>query len=272
LNFLHHGLNRLALIRQQLLSLLLPVLAALTSPAIPLPAMAGEVTVAVAANFTAAAGEIAAAFEKSSGHRARLSFGSTGQIYAQIANGAPFEVFLAADAARPEKAEKQGYAVSGSRFTYATGALVLFSARSGLFDDGVSYLEQGDYKRLAIANPATAPYGLAAQQVLEKLSLWNDIEHKLVRGNSIAQTWQFVATGNAEAGFVALSQLKSAQASGENTTGSYWLVPAGYHSAIEQQAVLLNRGKDAPAAIAFVDFLKSADAAAIIARYGYVRP
>lgn len=233
---------------------------------------ADEVSVAVAANFTEAARDLSASFEESTGHRARLSFGSTGQFYAQISNGAPYEVFLAADSTRPRKTERTGHAVVGSRFTYARGTLVLVSDHTGKFDDGPAFLESGDYKRLAIANPETAPYGLAARQALEKLGLWKQLQPKIVRGNSIAQTYQFVASGNADIGFVATSQVVSHEAKDGKTFGSSWLVPATLHDPIDQQAVLLTRGADSKAANAYIEFLKSEDARTIIARYGYALP
>lgn len=234
--------------------------------------IADEVSVAVAANFTEAARKIADEFEQSSGHHTRLSFGSTGQLYTQITNGAPFEVFLAADAARPENAEQEGYAVSGSRFTYARGALVLWSPKPNLFDDGETWLEHGEYGRIAIANPKTAPYGLAAQQVLQKLGLRDRLDGELARGNSIAQTFQFAATGNADAGFVALSQVIANEAAGNVDAGSVWTIPADDYAPIEQQAVLLRKGENNPAARAFIAFMKSAAARAIIGGYGYTLP
>jgi molybdate transport system substrate-binding protein len=233
---------------------------------------ADEVSIAVAANFTEAARDLAARFEETTGHRARLSFGATGQFYAQISNGAPYEVFLAADVERPRKTESTGHAVNGSRFTYARGALMLVSDHTGKFKDGPAFLESGDYQRLAIANPETAPYGLAARQVLEKLGLWKQLQSRIVRGNSIAQTYQFVATSNADIGFVATSQVLAREAKDGTTFSSSWLVPATFHEPIEQQAVLLTRGANSEAANAYMAFLKSADARKIIARYGYSLP
>ena len=233
---------------------------------------ADEVSVAVAANFTEPARDLAARFAEATGHRARLSFGATGQFYAQISNGAPYEVFLAADAERPRKTETTGLAVKGSRFTYARGALILVSDHAGKFGDGPAYLGSGEYKRLAIANPETAPYGLAARQVLEKLGLWEQLQPRIVRGNSIAQTYQFVATRNADIGFVATSQVVAREASDGKTFGSSWLVPAAFHEPIDQQAVLLTRGADSEAANSYMAFLKSDDARKIIARYGYALP
>lgn len=223
---------------------------------------AEEVRIAVAANFTEAAKEIATLFERKSGHRPLFSFGSTGQLYAQIAQGAPFDVFLAADQARPEKATAEGLAVPGSRFTYARGRLVLYSREAGRVE-GQRSLLGGGFDKLAIANPETAPYGAAAIEAMKALGSYDKLAPKLVRGNNIAQTFQFVATGNAELGFVALSQLAV------DRGGSRWLVPAGLHAPIAQDAVLLERGKDNEAARAFLAYLKSEPARAVLARHGY---
>lgn len=229
------------------------------------PAGAETVSVAVAANFTDATRDIVPLFEQATGHTVKVSFGSTGKLYSQIEHGAPFEVFLAADMRRPEKAEKEGLAVAGSRFTYARGKLVMWSAESGLFEDGEQYVKQGDYARAAIANPKTAPYGLAAQQVLERLGVWDAQQSKLVRGDSIAQTFQFVATHNAKVGFVAYSQVKG----WPGEPGSLWVIPDNYYQPIEQQAVLLKKGEDNPAAKAFLEFLQGKAATAVIESYGY---
>ncbi|MGD2117386.1 MAG: molybdate ABC transporter substrate-binding protein [Chromatiales bacterium] len=226
---------------------------------------AGEVIVAVAANFTDAARQIATRFEQDTGHQAKISYGSTGKLYAQIEHGAPYEVFLAADVKRPLRAEQLGLAVTGSRFVYARGKLVLWGVAKDLFHDAESYLQQGDFQHLAIANPKTAPYGFAAHQVLQQLGLWHKLQTRLVRGDSIAQTFQFVATGNAEAGFIAYSQAKAWQ--GE--PGSVWLIPQQYYDPIEQAAVLLNKGQDNPAAQAFMQFLGSEAAQTIISDFGY---
>lgn len=226
---------------------------------------AGEVLVAVAANFTDASRLLAERFAQHTGHQARISYGSTGKLYAQIEHGAPFEVFLAADSRRPALAEEQGLAVSGSRFTYARGKLVLWSPQPGRFEDGEDYLATPGTRPLAIANPRTAPYGLAAQQVLEHLRLWPAWQSHLVRGDSIAQTFQFVASGNAEAGFVALSQVRA----WPDQNGALWPVPDSYYQPITQQAVLLKRGEGNPAATAWLDFLRSAPARAVIEQFGY---
>lgn len=226
-------------------------------------AWAAETTVAVAANFTEPAKTIAERFEARTGHEAKLSFGSSGQFYAQIVNGAPFEVFLSADAERPQKAEAEGLATAGSRFTYAVGRLVLFSKTPGLVDAKGAVLGRGRFEKVAIADPATAPYGLAAVETMKTLKLYDALKPKIVMGASITQTYQFVDTGAAEVGFVALSQVAGVRG------GSRWLVPASNHSAIDQQAVLLKTGARNPAATAFIAFLKSPEAKAIIRRYGY---
>ena len=226
---------------------------------------ADELSVAVAANFTDATRDIVPLFEKATGHTVKVSFGSTGKLFSQIENGAPFEVFLAADSKRPKKAENEGLAKKGSRFTYAIGKLALWSPRADTFSDAETFLKKAQFKRAAIANPKTAPYGLAAQQVMEHLGVWNILQPKLVRGDSIAQTFQFAATGNAEVGFVALSQVKS----WKDGQGSVWEIPQGYYAPIEQQAVLLKKGEDSAAAKAFLNFLKSDEARAVITGYGY---
>jgi molybdate transport system substrate-binding protein len=226
-------------------------------------AMAGETKVAVAANFTEAAREIAARFKARTGHDATLSFGSSGQFYAQIANGAPYEVFLSADVERPRKAEAEGLAVPGSRFTYATGRLVLFSGTPGLVDPKGAVLAKGGFDKLAIADPKAAPYGQAAIETLTRLKLHDALRPRIVTGASITQTFQYVQTGAAELGFVALSQVI------DEKGGSRWLVPSTDHAPIQQQAVLLKTGQNSAAAKAFVAFLKSGEAKAIIRRYGY---
>lgn len=229
-------------------------------------AWADEVQVAVAANFTAPIQAIAQDFEKDTGHKLVAAYGATGQFYAQIKNGAPFEVFLAADDSTPAKLEQERETVAGSRFTYAIGTLALWSAKPGYVDDKGAVLKSNDYKHLSIANPKTAPYGLAATQVLDKLQLTEATKGKIVEGQNITQAFQFVSTGNAELGFVALSQIYK---DGKVENGSAWIVPADLHEPIRQDAVILNKGKDNPAAKALVDYLKSAKAAALIKSYGY---
>lgn len=230
------------------------------------PAWADEVQVAVAANFTAPMKIIAADFEKATGHKAELSFGATGKFYAQIRNGAPFDVLLAADDETPAKMEKEGLAVPGSRITYAIGALALWSARPGFVDDKGAVLKKGDFAHIALAAPKLAPYGAAAIETLSKLGLLSALEPKFVQGENIAQAYQFVSTGNAELGFVALSQI---YANGRLTGGSAWIVPADLHKPIRQDAVILTRGKDNPAAAALFKFLKSRQARKVIRSYGY---
>ncbi len=229
-------------------------------------AQAGEVQVAVAANFTAPIQAIAADFEKDTGHKLVTSVGATGQFYAQIKNGAPFEVFLSADDTTPQKLVAEGDAVKGSRFTYAVGTLALWSAKEDYVDAKGDVLKRNEYKHLSIANPKAAPYGLAATQVLAKLGLTDKVKDKLVEGQNITQAYQFVSTGNAELGFVALSQIYK---DGKVTGGSAWIVPADMHDPIKQDAVILNKGKDNPAAKALADYLKGPKAAAIIKSYGY---
>ena len=229
-------------------------------------AQADEVQVAVAANFTAPLQAIAADFEKDTGHKLIAAYGATGQFYAQIKNGAPFEVFLSADDSTPQKLENEGDTVKGSRFTYAIGTLALWSAKDGYVDSQGKVLSDNQYQHLAIANPKAAPYGLAATQVLARLGLTDQIKAKIVEGQNITQAYQFVSTGNAELGFVALSQVyKNGKVSG----GSAWIVPGDMHDPIKQDAVILNKGKDNPAAKALVDYLKGPKAAAVIKSYGY---
>ncbi len=229
-------------------------------------AHADEVQVAVAANFTAPAKLIAADFEKDTGHKAQLAFGGSGKFHAQIRNGAPFEALLSADDETPAKLEKEGAAVAGSRFTYATGRLVLWSATPGYVDDRGEVLKRGKFRHLALANPRLAPYGAAAVAVLNSLGLFDATRPKFVQGENIAQAHQFVASGNAELGFVALSQVMK---DGRISEGSAWVVPAGLHQPIRQDAVLLEKGRGKPAAEAWMKFLRGDKAKAIITSYGY---
>jgi len=229
-------------------------------------AQAGEVSVAVAANFTAPMQKIAPLFEAETGHKAVLAFGSTGRFYAQIKNGAPFDVLLAADDDTPAKLEREGQGVAGTRFTYAIGKLVLWSKQPGLVDDKGDVLKTGKFDKLALADPRLAPYGLAAIETLTRLGLLDSLKPKFVQGENIAQTWQFVATGNAPLGFVALSQV---QADGKLKEGSAWVVPAALHTPIRQDALLLTRAKDNPAAAALLQYLRGDKARGIIRAYGY---
>ena len=228
--------------------------------------LADEVQVAVAANFTAPIKAIARAFEKDTGHRVVASFGATGQLYAQIQHGAPFEVFFSADDSTPARLENEGLGVAGTRFTYATGSLVLWSAKAGYVEDDGAVLKANQFRHLAIANPKTAPYGLAATQVLDKLGLTEAVRSKLVEGQSITQTLQFVSTGNAELGFVALSQVYQ---DGRISSGSAWIVPDDMYAPIRQDALILTKGADNPAATALVEYLKGPKAAEIIRSFGY---
>lgn len=227
---------------------------------------ADEVAVAVAANFTAPMQKIAAQFEKDTGHKAVLSFGATGKFYAQINNGAPFGILLAADDSTPEKIAKEGKGVDASRFTYAIGQLVLWSKQANYVDDKGAVLKTGDYKHIAIANPKLAPYGLAAMQTLDKLGLSAQVQPKTVLGENIGQTYQFAASGNAQLGFVALSQVME---DGKLREGSAWVVPSSMHESIRQDAIVLNSAKDNAAAKALMEYLKGDKARAIIKSYGY---
>ncbi|MBB3101933.1 molybdate ABC transporter substrate-binding protein [Azomonas macrocytogenes] len=226
---------------------------------------AEDVQVAVAANFTAPLQEIAASFEKDTGNKVIASAGPTGGIYTQIKNGAPFQVFFSADDTTPAKLEKEGDIVPGSRFTYAIGKLVLWSPKEGYVDSKGAVLKKNAFEHISIANPKTAPYGLAATQVIDKLKL-NAIKPKIVEGSNITQAYQFVASGNAELGFVALSQVYK---DGKLTGGSSWIVPQDLYDPILQDAVILNKGKDSKAAKELIEYIKGPKAAAIIKSYGY---
>ncbi len=229
-------------------------------------ARADETQVAVAANFTAPMQRIAADFEKETGHRAVLAFGSTGKFYAQIKHGAPFEILLAADAETPAKLAQEGAAVAGSGFTYAIGKLVLWSAKPGYIDDTGEVLKKGEFTHLALASPKLAPYGAAAVEALTALKLIEAVRPKFVAAENIAQARQFVATGNAELGFIALSQVYK---DGRIAEGSAWIVPASLYQTLRQDAVLLNKGHDKPAAAALMKYLRSDKARAVIQSYGY---
>lgn len=227
---------------------------------------ATEINVAVAANFTGPMNAIAAEFAKDTGHKAKLSFGSSGNFYAQIKNGAPFEVFISADDEKPAVLEKEGLGIADSRFTYAIGSLVLWSAKAGFVDDKGEVLRHGQFNKLAIANPKLAPYGKAAVEVLTNMGLLDAVSPKFVQGENIAQTCQFAMTGNADLGFVALSQVMK---DGKVTSGSTWIVPGNMHTPIRQDAIILSPGKDNPAAKALMAYLKGDKAIAIIHSYGY---
>lgn len=229
-------------------------------------AQAGEVSVAVAANFTAPMQKIAQAFEQDTGHKAQLSFGATGNFYAQIRNGAPFQILLAADDETPARLEKEGLGVANSRFVYATGTLVLWSKQAGLVDGKGEVLRAAKFDRLAVANPKLAPYGAAAAETMARLDVLQALQPKLVQGENISQTYQFIATGNAQLGFVALSQV---MVDGRIKEGSAWVVPANLHQPIRQAAVLLASGKDSPAASALLDYMRGDKAKGIIRSFGY---
>ena len=227
---------------------------------------ATELKVAVAANFAQTLKEISTVFEKDTGHKLAITQGSTGKLYAQISQGAPFEVFLSADDETPEKLVTEGKAINGTRFTYAIGRLALWSPKPDLVDEGGQVLKTDKFRFLAIANARVAPYGRAAVQVMQKLGVLASIEPRVVQGESITQTFQFVSTGNAQLGFVALSQISE---SGKKKSGSAWVVPENMHEQLRQDTVLLNPGKDSPAASALLNFLKSDKAKKIIASHGY---
>ncbi|MEY4882708.1 MAG: molybdate transporter substrate-binding protein [Pseudomonadota bacterium] len=227
---------------------------------------AEAVQVAVAANFAGPMTAITAVFEKDTGHKALLSFGATGKFYAQIKSGAPFDVFLAADEKTPLRLADEGLAVASTSFTYATGRLVLWSARPDFVDAQGQVLKTGRFDRLAIAAPTLAPYGAAALETLTQLGLQNALGAKIVQGESIGQTFNFVYSGNAELGFVALSQVIE---HGQGSSGSKWVVPASLYSPLHQDAVVLVHGKKNRAAEALMAFLKTEKARAIIRAFGY---
>jgi len=226
------------------------------------PLSADKARVAVAANFTQAAQEIGALFSKKTPHHAVFSFGSTGTLYTQISQGAPFEIFLAADEERPKLAIDAGYGVAGTRFTYASGKIALYSA-DGSRALGADTLKRDDIGKIAIANPITAPYGAAAVQTMKALGVYSSLSAKLVQGKNIAQAFQFVDTANAELGFVALSQVA------HRSRGVHWIVPERFYTPIRQDAVLLSGGAGNDAAKAFLSFLRSPDAEAVKKKFGY---
>ena len=224
------------------------------------------VLVAVAANFSKPMTEIVSQFEKATGHSAKLSFGSSGKFVSQLENGGPFEVLLSADEKGPEKLEQAGLTVPNSRFVYALGRLVLWSATPNFVDDKGKILMTSNFKHLALADPKVAPYGAAAIDVLKKLKLFEKLQPLFVQGENIAQTYQFISTANAELGFLALSQVIE---NGKIVGGSSWIIPDNLHAPIRQGAVLMKKGAENPAARALIDYLKSIPALAIINKYGY---
>ena len=229
-------------------------------------AIAGEVQVAVAANFTAPMQKIAAEFEKDTGHKALLTFGATGKFYAQIKNGAPFEVLLSADQETPARLEQEGATANGSRFTYAIGKLVLWSTREAIVDSTGDVLKRGGFDHIALANPKLAPYGTAAVEAMKALGVADTLAPKFVQGENIAQTYQFISTANALLGFVAMSQVYE---NGKLKSGSAWIVPSNLYSPIRQDAVILDKGKGSAAAAALMKYLKSDKVKAVIKSYGY---
>jgi molybdate transport system substrate-binding protein len=242
------------------------ILLGLAQIALPGAVQAEQVTIAVAANFTAPLKTIVAQFEKDTAHKVAVSSGATGKFYAQIKSGAPFDVFLSADGETPARLDKEGNAVAGSRFTYAVGRLALWSATPGFVDAQGEVLKARKFASIALAAPKLAPYGAAAVETLNRLGLLAALEPKFVIGESIGQAYSFVATGNAALGFVALSQVFE---DGKIKTGSAWIVPANLHSPLRQDAVLLTRGKGNKGAAEFIRFLKTDTARAVIRSYGY---
>jgi len=235
--------------------------------ALSVSASAGEVTVAVASNFSAAFNKLAPDFERSSGHKLTASFGATGKLYAQIRNGAPFDVLLAADDERPRRLETEGVTVAGTRFTYAIGRLALWSPDPKMVDANGAVLKSDRFAHLAVANAKTAPYGAAAEQTLRRLGVWERLASRLVRGENVTQTFQFVSTGNAALGFVALAQVRALAPARQ---GSYWIVPAKLYKPLRQDAVLLKRGADNAAARALLDYLRAPDVKSMIQDLGYL--
>ena len=242
------------------------LLIALSACMLTLPGHADTVSVAVAANFTAPMQKITAAFEQETGHRVTLAFGSTGRFYAQIKNGAPFEVLLAADDETPAKLEQEGLGIKGSRFTYAVGQLVLWSPQADMVDAQGQALKTGRFNKIALADPKLAPYGLAALETMTGLGVLASLRPQWVLGENIAQTYQFVSTGNAQLGFVALSQVLT---DGRIAQGSAWVIPEQLHTPIRQDALLLRQGQAKPAALALLHYLQSEKARNIIRASGY---
>ena len=245
----------------------LVMLVAIIALTAPRNARADEATVAVATNFAEVVEDLESMFEAASDHTLRVTTGSTGKLYAQIKQGAPFDILLAADQPRPARLEDEGDAVSGSRFTYAIGQIVLWSPDTGaVAADGVETLKAGDFNNLAIANPDLAPYGLAARQTLQHYGVWDELSSRIVMGQNIGQAFSMVATGNAPLGFVAKSYVLSPR---NDRPGSRWEVPAEAYDPIRQDALILKRAANNPAAQAFADFLRSDKARAVIERFGY---
>lgn len=233
---------------------------------ISMPVSSAELSVAVASNFAAPMERIVTLFQKESGHTVKVSLAASGNLYTQIKGGAPFDVFLSADEETPKRLLQEGLAVAGSRFVYATGRLVLWSAQQDLVDDKGAVLNAGNFDKLAIANPSLSPYGIAAKETLTKLTMWNSIQKKLKKTGDVTQAYQLAATEGADLAFIALSQVMR---EGKITTGSWWLVPPALHNPIRQSAVLLSGTKDQAAAKAFFVFLKSEKAKTVMRGFGY---
>ena len=227
---------------------------------------AADANIAVAANFIGPMEKIAPEFERATGHKLVVAYGTVGKFYAQIKNGAPFDVLVSADDETPIRLEKDGLAIPESRFTYAIGKLVLWSAKAGVVDDKGDVLKRGDFLHIAVANPKLAVYGAAAVEAMKKLGVYERLETRFVLGENISQAYQFAATGNAELGFIALSQIYK---DGQFATGSHWMVPPSLYPQIRQDAVLLTRGKGNPAAEALLSYLKSDAAKKVIRAHGY---
>lgn len=233
------------------------------------PVVAAEVSAAVAANFAVPMERIAALFHKENGHTVKLSLGASGKLYTQIKGGAPFDVFLSADEELPKRLLQEGQAVTGTRFVYATGRLVLWSVQPGLVDEKGAVLNSGKFERLAYANPVVSPYGIATREALTKLTMWNAMQKKLKKGDDVTQAYQLGANESADMAFVALSQVMR---DGKVATGSWWLVPAELHNPIRQSAVLLSGSKEEAAAQALLAFMKSEKAKAVMRGFGYELP
>ena len=230
------------------------------------PAHAEQITIAVATNFIGPMEALVSRFQQDTGHRVKVSYGSSGKIFAQIQHNAPFQAFFSADQDKPIALEKAGLAVPGSRFTYAIGGLVLWSSKPNLVDAELQVLQQGRFNKLALANPRLAPYGAAAVETLQRMGLLQSTRGQWVQGENIGQTYQFVATGNADLGFVAKSQVMK---NGSIERGSHWIVPDEFYAPIRQDAVLLKRGENSPAARALLAFVTGGVARKVIAQFGY---
>ncbi|MFH0933914.1 MAG: molybdate ABC transporter substrate-binding protein [Pseudomonadota bacterium] len=233
------------------------------------PVQAGEVSVAVASNFAATMERLAPLFQKESGHTVIITPGASGKLFAQIRKGAAFDVFMSADEELPKRLMQEGTAVAGSRFVYATGRLVLWSAQPGFVDDKGLVLNRGNFNLLAIPNPVNSPYGVAAKETLTKLTMWNAMQRKLDKGDDVTETWRFAASERTELAFIPLSQVMH---DGKMGSGSWWLVPPGMHNPIRQSAVLLTNAKDPAAAQAFLAFMKSEKAIKVMRGFGYEFP